>query len=271
MINDLPVSAIDTGLVLKGALEPIWTKTPESASRIRGRIEAVLGWAKVRGYREGENPARWHGHLKETLPARSKLSRGHHAALPYKDLPAFMGELRGKRGVSARALEFTILTAARTGDTIGARWPEIDLDAAVWTIPAARMKAAKEHRVPLSDRAIAIIEALPRASEYVFPGAKKDKPLSQQAMLEVVRGMRGKDATPHGFRSSFKDWAGETTSYANELTEVALAHAVSDKTEAAYRRGDMMEKRRRLMADWAAYCGRPPVSRDNVVSIRETA
>jgi integrase len=270
-INDLPVSAIDTGLILN-ILELIWQKTPESASRIRGRIERVLDWARVRGYREGENPARWEGHLKETLPARRARTRGHHAAVPYAEVPAFLAELRKKAGISARALELTILTAARTAEAIGARWSEIDLQARLWVIGPERMKGAREHRVPLSDRALEILSSLPRDSEFVFPGARAMKPLSDMAMLKVVRGMRGQGSTVHGFRSTFKDWAGETTSFPNELTEIALAHAISDKTDAAYRRGDMMEKRRRLMADWAAYCGgQHPASRHNVVGIRETA
>jgi integrase len=265
-INDLPVSAIDTGLVLK-VLEPIWTRTPESASRIRGRIEAVLDWAKVRGYREGENPARWRDHLKQALPARPKLSRGHHDAVPYVEMPAFMAKLRAKSGVSARALEFTILTAARTGETIGAQWSELDLAAKLWTIPDRRMKSGQEHRVPLSDRMLDVLADLPREGDFVFPGARAGKPLSNMAMLELVRGMRGKGATVHGFRSTFRDWASEQTSYANELCEIALAHAVSDKTEAAYRRGDMMEKRRRLMADWADFLERPAATGHKVVAI----
>jgi integrase len=263
-INDLPVSAIDTGLVLK-VLEPIWTKTPESASRIRGRIEAVLDWAKVRQYREGENPARWRDHLKQALPARSRLKRGHHDAVAYADMPAFMAALRAKDGVSARALEFTILTAARTGETIGAKWSEIDPDTNIWTIPAARMKAGREHRVPLCDRAIEILAELPREGDFVFVGSRSGKPLSNMAMLELVRGMRGKGATVHGFRSSFRDWGAEQTAYPNEMLELALAHAVGDKVESAYRRGDMMEKRRRLMSDWADFCAQPRHERDNVV------
>jgi len=271
-INDLPVSAIDTGLVLK-VLEPNWTKTPETASRVRGRIEAVLDWAKVRGYRDGENPARWRGHLDMTLPERPKAT--HHDAVPYSEMPSFMAELRAKQVVSARALEFAILTAARTGEVIGAKWTEmseVEINGGgkkiwVWRVPAERMKAGKEHRVPLPDRALAILEKLPREGEYVFPGNRHGKPLSNMAMLELMRDMRGKGATVHGFRSSFRDWTAEQTSYPNEMCEIALAHAVSDKTEAAYRRGDMMEKRRRLMADWAAYCGERPASGDNVVPI----
>jgi integrase len=269
-INDLPVSAIDTGLVLK-ALELIWAKTPESASRVRGRIEAVLAWAKVRQYRVGENPARWRGHLDKILPKRAKLTRGHHDAVPYAELPAFMDDLRRRPGLSARALEFTILTTARTGETIGARWAEIDLDAKLWTIPAARTKAGRGHRVPLSDRALDVLSALPRESDFVFMGARGGRPLGSSAMLNLARAMRGAGATVHGFRSTFRDWAAEQTSYPNELCEIALAHAVSDKVEAAYRRGDMMEKRRRLVSDWASFCQSPPAVRGNVVSIRESA
>jgi integrase len=258
-INDLPVAAIDTGLVRK-VLEPIWYTTPETASRVRGRIERVLAWATVAGYRSGDNPARWTGHLKELLPAKTKVAAVvHHDAVPYRDMPAFMAALRAKPGASARALEFTILGAARTGEVIGAKWGEIDLEAKLWAVPAARMKAGREHRVPLADRALAILEAIPRDGQYLFSGAREGKPLSNMAMLELVRGMRGKGATVHGFRSTFRDWAAETTAYPNEMCEIALAHAVSDKTEAAYRRGDMMEKRRRLMADWAEYCDQPKV------------
>jgi integrase len=267
IINDLPVSAIDTGLVLK-ALEPIWAKTPESASRIRGRIEAVLDWAKVRGYREGDNPARWRGHLDKTLAKRPKM-RAHHDAVPYAGLPAFMAELRARDGASARALEFTILTAARTGEAIGARRLEIDHSSRIWTIPAKRMKSGHEHRVPLSDRALEIIGENSTDGEFIFAGRKAGTPLSNMSMLELMRDMRGIGATVHGFRSTFRDWAAEQTSYPNEMCEIALAHVVSDKTEAAYRRGDMMDKRRRLMADWATFCERTPAKRaSTVTSIR---
>jgi integrase len=269
VINDLPISAIDTGLVRK-VLEPIWYETPETASRVRGRIERVLAWATVAGYRSGDNPARWTGHLKELLPAKAKVSAVvHHDAVPYAEMPAFMGGLRTKHGTSARALEFTIITAVRTGEAIGATWSEIDLGTKVWTIPPERMKAGREHRIPLSDRAIAVLETLPREGEYVFAGARESKPLSNMAMLELVRGMRGKGATVHGFRSTFRDWAAETTAYPHEMCEIALAHAVGNKVEAAYRRGDMMEKRRRLMADWAAYCEQVPAQRGKVCPIRE--
>jgi integrase len=272
-INGLHVAAIDTGLVLK-VLEPIWTKTPESANRIRGRIEAVLDWAKVRELRDGENPARWRGHLDKILPKRQRAKAvKHHDALPYSDLAAFMAALRAKEGLSALALEFAILTAARTGEVIGARWPEIDVAASMWTVPGERTKSSREHRVPLSGRAIAILDGLSRDGDFVFPGGRKGKPLSNMALLELVRGMRGKGATVHGFRSTFRDWAAEQTSYSNELCEIALAHTVKDRTEAAYRRGDMMEKRRRLMRDWADYCGQSPIasSSDNVRPIRATA
>jgi integrase len=271
VLNDLPIAAIDTALVMK-ALEPVWRKTPETASRARGRIEAVLSWATAREYRTGDNPARWRGHLDKLLPARSKVARvKHHDAIPYAEMPDFVATLRKRDGISARALEFTILTAARTGEAIGAKWREFDLSAKLWAIPAERMKAGREHRVPLSERVADILAQLPREGDFVFPGARKGKSLSNMAMLELVRGMRGKGATVHGFRSTFRDWAAEQTSYPNELCEIALAHTLSDKTEAAYRRGDMMEKRRRLMADWAAYCEQAPAERGSVVAIRELA
>jgi integrase len=270
-INDLPVSAIDTGLVLK-VLEPVWARTPESARRIRGRIESVLDWAKVRGYRDGENPARWRGHLDKTLAKRPKV-REHHDALRYAELPAFMDELRNKEGESARALELTILCASRTGEVIGARWSEIDMASRLWTVPAARMKSGREHRVPLSERAMEILGAQRHNGEFVFAGRKAGSLLSNMSMLELMRDMRGKGATVHGFRSTFRDWAAEQTSYPNELCEIALAHVVSDKTEAAYRRGDMMDKRRRLMADWAVFCEQTPTKSTHakVVPIREMA
>lgn len=253
VFGDLPVAAVDTGLVLK-VLEPIWTEKPETAGRVRGRIETVVDWATARGYRQGDNPARWRGHLDKLLPARRKVARvKHHAALPYRDLPAFMADLRAREGTSARALEFAVLTAARTGETIGAKGSEFDFDEKAWTLPGERMKAGREHRVPLSDRAFAILEGLPREGEFVFVGAKAGKALSNMAMLELMKGMRP-GFVPHGFRSTFRDWAAETTAYPNEVVEMALAHAIESKVEAAYRRGDLFEKRRRLMADWARYC-----------------
>ena len=270
-INDLPVAAIDTALVL-AVLEPIWTTTPESASRIRGRLEVVLDFAKVRGLRAGENPARWRGNLQHALGGRSRSARiQHHPAIPYRDLGEFMGELRARSGVSARALEFTILTAARTSEAIEARWTEIDLAERLWKIPGERMKAGREHRVPLSNPVLAILEGLPREGDFVFPGGREGKPLSNMAMLQLMRDMRGTGSTVHGLRSTFRDWAAEQTSYPGELCEIALAHTVSDKTEAAYRRGDMMEKRRRLMSDWADFCKTLTTVTDtsNVVAIRE--
>ena len=256
VFGDLPVQAVDVGLVMK-VLEPIWHDKAETASRLRGRVEAVLDWATVRGYRTGENPARWRGHLDKLLPARGKVRKvEHHAALPYRDVPAFITGLRGQEGIAARALEFLILTAARTGEVIGARWDEFDLDDRLWTIPATRMKAGKEHRVPVSASAATIIGKLKklRIGEFVFPGQKLRQPLSNMAMLKVLERMGRGDLTAHGFRSTFRDWAAEQTNVAHEVAEMALAHTVSDKVEAAYRRGDLFEKRRELMEDWARYC-----------------
>jgi integrase len=255
IIGSLSVADIDTGLVLK-VLEPIWQVKPETASRLRGRIERVLNWATTSGYRSGDNPARWRGHLDHLLAKKGKTRKvRHHPALPFEQLPAFMAELRDRDFVSARALEFTILTAARTNETIGATWPEIDLPKKAWTVPADRMKAGKEHRIPLSDRAVAILNALPReeGNEFIFIGGRVGKPLSNMAMLELMKGMRP-GYVPHGFRSTFRDWAAERTNYPNHVVEKALAHIVADKVEAAYRRGDLFEKRRKLMADWARFC-----------------
>jgi integrase len=256
IFGELPVGIVDTGLVLK-VIEPLWSTKPETAGRVRGRIEAVLDWAKARGYRDGENPARWRGHLDKLLPNRRKVRRvKNHPAMPYTDIPAFMAELRNRTSVSARTLEFTILTASRTGETIGARWSEIDLVAHTWTIPAERMKAGKEHRVPLSERAVEILENLPRESEYVFMGGRAGKPLSNMAMLELLRGMKpGSGYVPHGFRSTFRDFAAEMSSWPAEVAEAALAHALKSKVEAAYRRSDLFEQRRRLMNNWSSFCG----------------
>ena len=261
LIGALPVAAIDTALILK-ILRPIWQEKPETASRLRGRIERILDWATVQEYRRGDNPARWRGHLDALLPAKTKVRAvKHHPALPFVDLPAFMAELRKRDSISARALEFTILTATRTGEAIGARWDEIDLKAKVWAVPAERMKAGRPHRVPLSDRAVAILDELPRDdSNFVFLGAKVGAPISNMAMLELLRGMNGNGYTVHGFRSAFSDWARERTGYPRDVIEMALAHAIKDKSEAAYRRGDALEKRRRLMAEWAHYCELPAVT-----------
>lgn len=259
VFGHLPVASADTRLVLK-ALEPIWTEKPETASRVRGRIEAILDYAKARGYRTGENPALWKGHVKNLLPARSKIRAvQHHPALPYDEMGAFMATLRAREGLAARGLEFTILTAGRTGEVIGARWEEIDLDKTVWTVPAARMKSKRPHRVALSKAAIALLDALPKVdgSSYVFPGTRLQQPLSNMAFLQLLKRMRRDDLTTHGFRSAFRDWAAERTAYPREVAEMALAHVVSDKVERAYRRGDMFEKRRRLMEEWATFCSAP--------------
>jgi integrase len=270
LLNDLPVAAIDTALVVR-ALEKIWYTTPESASRIRGRIENVLAWATVRGLRSGDNPARWEGHLKTLLPAKGAIARvEHHAAIPYREMPAFTAELRARSGISARALEFCLLTSTRTGEVIGAKWSEIDLGTKVWTVPAERMKAGREHLVPLSERAVAILAEQPQSGEFVFEGRKAGAPLSNMAMLELMRDMRGKGATVHGFRSTFRDWAGNETNFPRELAEHALAHVIGDQAEQAYRREAAVERRRKLMAAWAAYCEQPPAKRDSTVTpIRE--
>jgi integrase len=263
IIGALPVQAVDTGLVLK-VLEPIWTAKPETAGRVRGRLESILDYAKVRGERDGENPARWRGHLDKLLPAHSKVRQvEHHAALPYAELPAFLGNLREQEGVAARALEFLILTAARTGEVIGARWSEIDLLEKTWTAPASRMKAHREHRVPLSARALAILQDMRELrggndpDAFVFPGGKAGKPLSNMAFLMLLRRMGRGDLTAHGFRATFKTWASERTSFQNEIVEASLAHAIGGKVEQAYRRGDLFDKRRKLMDAWAAYSAAP--------------
>ena len=254
VIGALPVQAINTALVMN-VIEAIWDEKPETASRVRGRIESILDWAKARGYRTGENPARWKGHLKNLLPPRSKVRMvEHYAAMPYDQLPALMVELRVQDGIDARALEFTILTAARVSEAVGARWSEISGD--VWTIPAERMKGGKPHRVPLSRRAMDLLKALPRNGDLIFPGPKLGRALNINAPRKLLIDM-GHSVTVHGFRSSFRDWVAERTSYPNHVAEAALAHAVADKVEKAYRRTDLFEKRRRLMADWAAWCSRP--------------
>jgi integrase len=255
VFGNLPVQNIDVALVMK-AIEPIWTKIPDTANRIRVRVERILDWAKVRGFRTGENPARWKGHLDKLLPAKSKVKKpGHHAALPYAQIGAFMTELRARDGVTPRALEFAILTAARSGEVLGARWDEFDLRARLWTIPAARMKAGREHRVPLSDAACDVLMRMAKVQEndFVFPGTRRAQ-IGNMAFHNMFERMGREDLTVHGFRSTFRDWAAEQTSFPGEVAEMALAHAVSDKTEAAYRRGDMFEKRRGLMDAWAAYC-----------------
>lgn len=254
-----PVDSITTDDVA-AVLAPIWQAKPETASRLRGRIERVLSVAKAKGHRAGENPAAWRDNLEPILGKRRRLTRGHHEALGYADVAAFVGALRRGGGVAALALEFTILTAARTGEVIGARWPEVDLAEKVWTVPAVRMKAGREHRVPLTDRAVAILAAvkkLRREGDIVFPGQSADGCLSNMAMAAVLKRMNRDDITVHGFRSCFRDWAGEVSSFPNEVCEMALAHTIRNQAEAAYRRGDLFEKRRAMMAAWAAYCEPP--------------
>ena len=262
-----PVNEIDTAAVLE-VLRPLWRSIPETASRLRGRIETVLDAARARGLigQHEANPARWRGHLDKLLPRRQKLTRGHHAAMPFADVPAFLAQLRERESVAALALEFAILTAARTSETLGAKWTEINLARKLWTVPALRMKGGREHRVALSNRAIAILEALAAAKtgEYVFPGQRLGKPLSSMAMEMVLRRTKAHGVTVHGFRSSFRDWCGEVSTFPSEVAEAALAHVAGDQTERAYRRGDALEKRRALMEAWAAYC-EPKAG--NVVSI----
>jgi integrase len=256
VFGNLPVAVVDTALVVK-VLDPIWSSKPETASRLRGRIEAILDFATVRGHRTGENPARWKGHLKEALPATGKVRRvKHHAALPYNQTATFVAELRGRGGGAAAALEFAILTAARTNEVVGARWSEINMKTGVWTIPAERMKARVEHRVPLSDQALKVLrrETNRKVNDIVFSGQKAGRPLSNMAFLMMLRRMGRADLTAHGFRSTFRDWAAERTSAAPEVAEAALAHTVSNKVEAAYRRSDLFEKRRELMREWGLFC-----------------
>jgi integrase len=253
----LPVHAVDVGLVIK-VLEPIWSTKPETASRVRGRIEAVLDWAAARGFRDADNPARWKGRLDKLLPRPSKVRAvQHHAALPYREIGAFTRLLRDRPATAARALEFAILTAARTGEVLRASWSEIDLKTKIWTVPANRMKSGREHRVPLSDAALAVLEQMNslRQNDRIFPGDRRET-LSDMALLMLLRRMNRSDLTAHGFRSTFRDWAAERTNFPSEVVEMALAHAVSDKVEAAYRRGDLFEKRRKLMDAWASYCAR---------------
>jgi len=266
VIGNLPVSAIDTALVLK-CLEPIWKTKPETAKRLRGRIENVLDWAAARGFRSTENPARWRGHLDKLLPAPGKVRKvKHHAAMAYRDLPQFMTELRERQNdVAARALELTILTALRTSEVIGAHRSEFDLATNIWTIPRERMKAGQTHRVPLSKRAIEIVSGS-STSQYLFPG-RDGRPLSNMAMLKTLERMGYSNVTVHGFRSTFRDWAAEATAFQNHVVEMALAHTIGNKVEAAYRRGDLFLKRRRLMEEWARYCGRPALPSSDVVAI----
>jgi integrase len=257
IIGEMPVRAVDLDLVVK-ILEPIWKAKTTTASRVRGRIESVLDWATVRGFRSGENPARWKGHLEE-LFSSGKRAAAHLAALDYRDISGFMGELRQQEGIAARALEFAILTAARTSSAIGAQWSEVDFGARTWTVPAERMKTRREHRYPLSEAATAILAALweARSSQFVFPGRQTGRPISEGALRIVLRGMGRSDITPHGFRSTFRDWASEVSNFPHEVCEMALAHTVASAVERAYRRGDLFEKRRQLAEAWARYCTKP--------------
>ena len=262
VLGNLGVAMVDTGAVMR-VLEPIWREKPETASRLRGRIQAVLDYATARGWRTGDNPARWRGHMDNLLPSRSKIARvEHHAALPWREIGAFMADLAKQEGVGALALRFAILTAARTGEVIGACWPEIDMATGVWIVPAQRMKAGREHRVPLSEAALdvlrqaAMLAMKQEPASFVFPGGKAGKPLSSMALLMLLRRMERGDLTAHGFRSTFRDWCAEATNYPREVAEAALAHTLRDRTEAAYQRGDLMEKRRRLMAEWAGFCAK---------------
>jgi integrase len=269
-LHDLRVDAVGTDDVLE-VLKPIWTEKPETASRVRGRIEKVLDAARAKGFRTAENPARWRGHLDHLLPKAQKLARGHHAAMPYEAVPAFVEELRKRDAMAALALEFLVLTAARSGEVLGASWSEIDLEAKVWTVPANRMKANREHRVPLVPRAIEILEKakMVQTSDFVFPGQKAERPLSVMALEMVLRRMKIEDATVHGFRSSFRDWAGNETAFQREVAEQALAHVIGDKAEQAYRRGDALDKRRALMEAWGNFVEQSECG--NVVLMRSRA
>jgi integrase len=268
VLGQLPVVAIDTGLVVQ-VLDPIWTEKPETAVRVRGRIEAVLDAATVRGFRQGPNPAQWKGNLAHILPARARVRKvAHHAALAFDQMPAFLTALQARSGMAARALEFAIFTAGRTAEVLGATWGEINADAKLWTVPARRMKSGREHRVPLSGPALALLEKLrplalmrdgePDPTAPVFPGPRRALQMSNMTMLMLLRRMKRNDLTAHGFRSTFSDWAAERTAYPREVVEMALAHTIGDKVEAAYRRGDLFDKRRKLMESWAQFCEAPP-------------
>ena len=270
-LRTLKVNEITVHDVL-AVLKPHWEQRPETAARLRGRIERVLNAAKAQQYRDGENPAAWRGHLENLLPRRSKLSRGHHPAMPFADVPEFMAALRQRVGLAALSLEFTVLTAARSGEVRAAVWSEFDIAAKVWVVPPERMKAEREHRVPLPDRALAIlavVEPLRRDDGLVFPGTKRGAPLSDMTLSAVLRRMKiaRERASVHGFRSAFRDWASETTSFPSEVVEMALAHTIKSKVEAAYRRGDLLERRRELMTDWERYC--TAAASANVVLMRK--
>lgn len=273
VFGDLPVAAVDDALVLK-VLMPIWETKTETATRLRGRIESVLDWATFSKFRHGENPARWKGHLDNSLAKPNKVAKvKHHAALPYAEMGPFMLDLRKREGLGARALEFAILTAARSGEVRGATWDEIDLTNRLWIIPAERMKMEREHRVPLSDAVVDLLESLPRLDDevLVFPSSKPKRPMSDMTLTAVLRRMERGDLTAHGFRSTFRDWAAESTNYPSDMAEMALAHSIGDKVEAAYRRGDMLKKRFRMMNEWAKYCATVPSRNGVVVPIKGAA
>ena len=262
VLGDLPVASVDTDAVMR-VLEPIWTVIPETAARLRGRVELVLDFAAAKGWRTGENPARWRGLVAHMLPQRSKVAAVvHHAAVPHEALPAVMARLAESNGIGALAVRFATLTAARSSEVRSATWAEFDLAKAVWTVPGARMKAGRAHRVPLSPAALAVLErakALPGAGDYAFPGGRVGRPLTDVALSKALHLAAGTDAvTVHGLRSSFRDWIGETTAFPGDVAEMALAHTVRDKVEAAYRRGDLFDKRRELMDAWAEYCTAAP-------------
>jgi integrase len=265
ILGSLPVASIDTPLVLQ-VIKPLWQRVPETASRVRGRIENVLGWATVHHYRTGDNPARWSGLLEHALPAVVKGE--HHKALPYVEMPAFMARVRDQGSVTAKCIEFIALTAARLAEAQAATWDEIDFEARTWTIPGSRMKAGAEHRVPLSPAALTVLAGMReiKQSNYVFPGIKPGQPIGDNMPLKLL-GRMGVATTIHGLRSTFRDWAAETTNYPNHVVEQALAHAIPNAVEAAYRRGDLFEKRRRLMDAWADYCAKPATT-GKVVPIR---
>ena len=271
-LRSKPVDTVTTNDILT-VLKPIWTTKAETASRVRGRIEKILDAAKAKGFRNSENPARWRGHLDHLLPRQSKLARGHHAAMPYEAVAAFIAELRKREASAALALELCILTAARSGEILRMQWSEIDLEKRIWTVPAIRMKAGREHRVPLSARVIAMLHQLEKLKEgaFVFPGQAHNKPLSNMAMEMMLRRMKIENATVHGFRSSFRDWAGNVSNFSREVVETALAHVIGDKAEQAYRRSDALEKRRKLMDQWAAYCSTPKADKIVYISSVTTA
>jgi integrase len=271
VLGKLPIDVIDVGLVVK-VLEPIWHERPETASRLRGGMESVLAWATVRGFRQGDNPARWTNHLEELLPSRREiLPVEHFAALAYRDVPGLMAKVRKRNGITERALEFLTLTASRSGEVLGARWDEIDLAERVWTIPAERMKGRREHRVPLGDRALAILGELSlcRRNQFLFPSERRGN-LGESPMRELLKRL-GYKTTVHGMRSAFRDWCGEHTNFPREICEAALAHAVGNKVEQAYRRGDALEKRRALMNAWANFCNKPIAAGATVTPLRASA